>query len=52
VAIEFDSAVTRQIEEIAEDIAQAIKRGETDVHRTAELLIEFAEEIKREAIEP
>ena len=52
MAIEFDPETDRTLREIAEDIAASIKIGATNTHRTADLLIEFAEEIKRQAIEP
>jgi hypothetical protein len=55
MAIEFESTEARSIEEIAEDLAKAIHWPGSIKHpveRTKELLVEFAEEIKREAIEP
>jgi hypothetical protein len=49
--IEIESE-TRSLEEIAEEIADRIAYSRMDTHRTCELLIEFANEIKRQAIEP
>lgn len=43
---------TRSLEEIAEEIADRIAYSRMDTNRTADLLIEFANEIKRQAIEP
>lgn len=53
VVIEIESSKGRSIEEITEEIAKAIAPGEgLKTVRIAMLLREFAEEIKREAIEP
>lgn len=41
-----------KIEALAKQIAIAIRIGEQRTNQTAELLIAFAEEIKRQAIEP
>lgn len=40
------------VEEIAKAIAEAIRIGDQDVGRVKRLLIDFAKEIKRQAIEP
>jgi len=49
--IEIESE-TRSLEEIAEEIADRIAYSRMDTNRTVQLLIEFANEIKRQAIEP
>jgi len=52
MVIEIVDSETRSLEEIAEEIADRVAYSRMDTNRTRELLIEFAEEIKRQAVEP
>lgn len=50
MVIEIESEA-RSLQEIAEELADRIAYSRMDTNRTAQLLIEFANEIKRQAIE-